>query len=45
MAGFEHMIQNRDRWENNNKMDLKNVRCEGVNWFHVAQDRISGRLL
>jgi hypothetical protein len=29
----------RRRWENNVRMDLNEIRCEGVDWIHVAQDR------
>ena len=27
------------RWEDNIKMDLQEVRCEGRDWFDVAEDR------
>jgi len=29
----------RRRWENNIKMDLKEVGCGGMNWVELAQDR------
>ena len=29
----------RHRWEDNIKMDLQEVRCEGVDWIELAQDR------
>jgi len=29
----------RHRWEDNNKMDLQEVGCEGMDWIDVAQDR------
>ena len=29
----------RGRWENNIKMDLQEVRCEGTDWIELAQDR------
>jgi hypothetical protein len=29
----------RRRWEDNIKMDLKEVRCEGMDWIHMAEDR------
>jgi hypothetical protein len=29
----------RRRWEDNIKMDLKEVGWEGVDWIHMAQDR------
>ena len=28
----------RRRWEDNIKMDLYEVRCEGMDWFDLAQD-------
>ena len=27
------------RWEDNIKMDLQDVGCEGMNWIGVSQDR------
>jgi hypothetical protein len=29
----------RHRWEDNIKMDLKEVRCGGIDWIELAQDR------
>jgi hypothetical protein len=29
----------RHRWEDNIRIDLREVGCEGVNWINVAQDR------
>ena len=29
----------RRRWEDNIKMDLREVRCGGVDWIELAQDR------
>jgi hypothetical protein len=29
----------RHRWENNNKMDLKEVGCEDMDWIKLAQER------
>lgn len=31
--------KHRHRWEDSSKMDLKQVRCEGVGWLHLAPDR------
>jgi hypothetical protein len=29
----------RHRWEDNIKMDLQKVGCDGMNWIELAQDR------
>jgi hypothetical protein len=29
----------RDRWEDNIKMELQEVGCEGMDWIDLAQDR------
>jgi len=29
----------RPRWEDNIKMDLHEVRCRGMDWIDLAQDR------
>jgi hypothetical protein len=28
------------RWENNIKMDFRQMGCEGMNWIQLTQDRI-----
>jgi hypothetical protein len=28
------------RWEDNNKMDLREIGIDGANWIHPAQDRV-----
>jgi hypothetical protein len=33
------------RWEDNSRMNLKEIRCEGVDWMHLAQDRAQWRNL
>jgi hypothetical protein len=35
----------RCRWEDNNKMDLREVGWEGINWTDLAQDRDRWRAL
>ena len=35
----------RHRWEDNIKMDLQEVGCEGMDWINVAQDRDRWRTL
>ena len=35
----------RRRWEDNIKMDLQEVGCEGVDWIELAQDRDRWRTL
>jgi hypothetical protein len=30
----------RCRWEDNIKMDLQGVRCRGMEWVDLAQDRV-----
>jgi hypothetical protein len=31
--------RHRNRWEDNTKMDLQEVGCEGMDWIKLAQDR------
>ena len=35
----------RRRWEDNIKMDIQEVGCEGVDWIELDQDRDSWRAL
>ena len=35
----------RRRWENNIKIDLQEVVCEGMDWMDLAQDRDRERAL
>jgi len=34
--GKSPLGRHRHRWENNTKMDFKEVTCEGVNWIELA---------
>jgi hypothetical protein len=43
--GKRPLGRSRLRWENNIKMDLQEVRCEGIDWIDVAQDRDRWRAL
>jgi hypothetical protein len=38
-VGKEPLGRPRRRWEDNIKMDLREVGWEDVDWMHVAQDR------
>jgi hypothetical protein len=33
----------RRRWEDNIRMDLREIGWEGVDWMHLAQDRVQWR--
>jgi hypothetical protein len=33
----------RCRWENNIKMDLREIGIDGANWIQLAQDRVQSR--
>jgi hypothetical protein len=37
--GKRQLGRPRCRWEDNIKMDLQEVGCEGMDWFGLAQDR------
>jgi hypothetical protein len=37
--------RNRRRWEDNIKMDLKEIGCGGVDWIELAQNRDRWRAL
>jgi len=38
-VGKRPLGRSRRRWEDNIKMDLQEVRCEGLNWFKLVQDK------
>jgi len=33
------LVRPRSRWEDNIRMDLREIGLEGVEWIHLAQDR------
>jgi hypothetical protein len=37
--GKRAFIRHRHRWEDNIKMDLREIGLEGVKWVHMVQDR------
>ena len=43
--GKRPLVRPRRRWEDNIKMDLEEVGCEGMDWIDVAQDRDRWRAL
>jgi hypothetical protein len=43
--GKEQLGRPRSRWEQNMKMDLQEVGCEGRDWIKLAQDRNRWRAL
>jgi hypothetical protein len=34
------LVKPRRRWKNNIKMDLREIRVDGVNWIQLVQDRV-----
>jgi len=37
--GKRPLVRPRHRWEDNIKMDLQEVGCEGMDWIKLAEDR------
>jgi hypothetical protein len=37
--GKRPLVRPRRRWEDNIRMDLREIGWEGVDWMHLAQDR------
>jgi hypothetical protein len=37
--GRRHLVGSRRRWEDNIRMDLREIGWEVVDWIHLAQDR------
>jgi hypothetical protein len=44
-AWEENFGRSRGIWEDNIKMDVKEVVCEGVDWIQPFQEKSSGRLM
>jgi len=45
LEGKRPLGRPRYRWENNVRIDLREIGWEVVDWIHLAQNRISGGLL
>jgi hypothetical protein len=43
--GKRPLVRSRRRWENNIKMDLREIGWGGTDWIDLAQDRDQGRAL
>jgi len=41
--GKRQLGRTRRRWEDNNKMDLQELECGGMDWIELAQDRYRWR--
>jgi hypothetical protein len=39
LEGKTQLGRPRHRWEDNIRMDIWEIRWEGVDWMHLAQDR------
>jgi hypothetical protein len=42
--GKRQLARPRRRWEDNIKMDLREIGIDGANWIQLAQDRIQWRV-
>jgi hypothetical protein len=42
-GGGERCLQGFGRWEDNIKMDLREIGIDGANWIQLAQDRVQWR--
>jgi hypothetical protein len=43
LEGKRQLGRPRRRWEDNIKMDLREIGINGANWIHLAQDRVQWR--
>jgi hypothetical protein len=41
--GKRPLERHRSRWEDNIKMDLREIGIDGANWIQLAQDRVQWR--
>jgi hypothetical protein len=41
--GKRPLVRPRHRWEDNIKMDLREIGIDGANWIRLAQDRVQWR--
>jgi hypothetical protein len=41
--GKSPLGRHRRRWDDNIKLDLRELRIDGVNWIQLAQDRVQWR--
>jgi hypothetical protein len=41
--GKRPLGRHRDRWEDNIKLDLRDIGIDGTNWIQLAQDRFQWR--
>jgi hypothetical protein len=41
--GKRSLVRPRSRWEDNIKMDLREIGIDGENWIHLAKDRVQWR--
>jgi hypothetical protein len=43
LEGKRPLVRPRGRWEDNIKMDLRQIRINVANWIQLAQDRVQWR--
>jgi hypothetical protein len=43
LEGNKPLRRPRHRWENNIKVYIKGMGCEGMHWIHLVQDRYQSR--
>jgi hypothetical protein len=45
LKGRDYSEEYECRWEDNSRMDLREIRCEVMDWIHLVQDRDQWRAL